>query len=207
MIDKEVLGMWQSGKRNRPVHQSAIPAVSAPQSWGSSSDAAEFQAVSEIYRFKVDVVDLLAKHFGGQRTLNHLRVGNFIGLCCQCEGRPTSNQEIAQALGLSRATVSRIVSDFIQCGWVAESPHPEDGRKRLLVVPPDHPRVDHFERALRKRLSELNEVLREKQASGEVLPNHREQSKAGSDAAAGSRRMAGGRRRSHPPRNTRRVDA
>jgi predicted transcriptional regulator len=126
----------------------------------------ESRAVSEIYRFKVDLVDLLARHFGGQRTLNHLRVGNFIGLCCQCDGRPTSNHEIAQALSLSRATVSRIVSDFVQAGWVTEFPHPEDGRRRLLMIPPDHPRVDEFERALRKRLSKLNEVLQHREGVG-----------------------------------------
>lgn len=122
---------------------------------GSFLSAVERHSTHEIYRFKKEFVDLLAEHFGGHTTLNHLRVGNYIGLRSQYEIEPTSNGQIAQALGLSRATVSRIVSDFIQCGWVRETSHPDDGRKRLLVITPDHQFADRFERAFRRSVNEL----------------------------------------------------
>lgn len=125
----------------------------------------EFETTRELHRFKADLFELLARHFGGSSTLNHLRVGNFIGLCSQYEGRPTSNVEIPNALQLSRSTVSRIVADFVRTGWVTESPHPDDGRRRLLVITPDHPREDEFERALRGRLNELMDQY----AAGRIL--------------------------------------
>jgi len=142
-------------------------AAATPDSFGDGSNLSdvELRSTHELYRFKKDFVDLLADHFGGHTTLNHLRVGNYIGLRSQYESRPTSNSEISQSLGISRATVSRIVSDFIQCGWVRETPHPDDGRKRLLVITPDHQFADRFERALRLRVNELMDGY----ASGKIV--------------------------------------
>lgn len=116
---------------------------------------AEFDTTRELYSFKVELLELMAEHFGGQTTLNHLRVGNFIGKRSQYDDRPTTNAEIARGLRISRATVSRIVSDFVRAGWVTEYAHPDDGRKRLLVITPGHPKGDRFERAFRRRLNDL----------------------------------------------------
>lgn len=116
---------------------------------------AEFETTREIYEFKVELLELMAEHFGGQSTLNHLRVGNFIGKSSQYYDRPTTNAEIASALRLSRATVSRIVNDFVGAGWVTEYAHPDDGRKRLLTITPGHPKGDQFERAFRRCLNVL----------------------------------------------------
>jgi hypothetical protein len=37
----------------------------------------EFNATREVFHFKTKLLDLLADHFGGQSTLNHLRVGSL----------------------------------------------------------------------------------------------------------------------------------
>jgi DNA-binding MarR family transcriptional regulator len=115
----------------------------------------EFNATREVFHFKTKLLDLLAEHFGGHTTLNHLRVGSYIGLRSQYAKVPTSNAEIARDLRLSRATVSRIVSDFIAAGWVSETPHPDDGRRRLLVICKSHPKADLFEREFRRHLNDL----------------------------------------------------
>jgi DNA-binding MarR family transcriptional regulator len=132
-----------------------IPPRRAPFGDGTVLTREELRSTHELYRLKKDIVDLLAQHFGGHTTLNHLRVGNIIGLSSQYESRPVSNHEIAKALGISRATVSRIVADFIRCGWVRETPHPEDGRRRLLVITPEHEHADKFEREFRRLVNNL----------------------------------------------------
>lgn len=116
---------------------------------------AEFETSRELYIFKSELLELLAEHFGGQNTLNHLRVGNFIGRVTHFERRPTTNAEISRVLKLSRPTVSRIVGDFTRAGWVTEIPDPNDGRKRLLVIASGHPKSDRFERAFLRRVNEL----------------------------------------------------
>ena len=115
----------------------------------------ELQTTRYLHGFMLDILNLLAEHFGGQTTLNHLRIGNYIGLRSLHGNRPTNNKEIAEDLALSRATVSRIVSDFVEHGWVVEEPHPEDGRRRQLRITPEHPSADRYERAFRSHLNDL----------------------------------------------------
>jgi len=115
----------------------------------------ELRTTRYLHEFMLTIRNLLAEHFGGQSTLNHLRVGNYIGLHSLHHRRPTTNTEIAQALGLSRATVSRIVGDFISEGWVTETAHPDDGRRRELRITPGHPSADKYERAFRRHVNAL----------------------------------------------------
>jgi DNA-binding MarR family transcriptional regulator len=92
-------------------------------------------------------------------------IGNWFGvklagpgtlrLRSQYAGQPTSNAEIAKELKLSRPTVSRIVDDFVRWGWVVERVHPDDGRKRQLVIAPGHRREDEFEKFFRVILNDL----------------------------------------------------
>jgi len=102
-----------------------------------------------------EILRLLAEHFQGETTLNHLRIGSYIGLKSLYEGRSTSNKDIAEVLNISRPTVSRIVGDFIDQGWVVEAPNPEDGRARLLRIADDHPLADNFERNFRVLFNDL----------------------------------------------------
>jgi DNA-binding MarR family transcriptional regulator len=118
-------------------------------------ELAEFQTAQEIQAFIGLFLGTLAKHFGGETTLNHLRIGSYIGLKSIYEGDATSNKEIAETLGISRPTVSRIVHEFIAQKWVRERPHPEDGRKRLIEIVPGHPASDRFERDFRRLLNKM----------------------------------------------------
>lgn len=115
----------------------------------------ELQTTRYLHELSADFMRLLSEHFGGETTLNHLRIGNYIGLNSHYLGQPTSNKDIAAALGISRPTVSRIVGDFIDQGWVVEKPHPDDGRRRLLQIAPGHPAADRFEKVFRGRINDL----------------------------------------------------
>ncbi|MGI9341774.1 MAG: MarR family winged helix-turn-helix transcriptional regulator [Gammaproteobacteria bacterium] len=117
----------------------------------------EEETTRYVHRMIGEIMRLLAQHFQGDTTLNHLRIGNFIGLRALYEGRPTNNRDIADSLGISRPTVSRIVSDFIGAGWVVERADPDDGRRRMLTIAPNHPDADRFEKAFRKLLNDLLE--------------------------------------------------
>lgn len=108
--------------------------------------------------FVSEFLGLLSHHFKGQTTLNDLRIGNYIGLKSQYGGEPTNNKEISAVLGIPRSTVTRIVTDFIEQGWVAERPHPEDGRRKQLFIVPGHELGDSFEKEFRALLNELLEL-------------------------------------------------
>ncbi len=116
---------------------------------------AEFQTAQEIQAFIGLFLGTLARHFGGETTLNHLRIGSYIALMSLYVGDATSNKDIAETLGISRPTVSRIVHEFIQQKWVRERAHPEDGRRRIIEIMPGHPASDRFERDFRRLLNTL----------------------------------------------------
>jgi DNA-binding MarR family transcriptional regulator len=106
-----------------------------------------------------DILQLLGQHFGGDTTINQLRIGHYIGLMSLYKGMPTSNKDIADALSIPRSTVSRIVADCIEKGWVIEQPHPEDGRKRLFLIAPEHPESDNFEKDFRRILNDVLQLF------------------------------------------------
>ncbi|MEZ5566225.1 MAG: MarR family transcriptional regulator [Gammaproteobacteria bacterium] len=122
----------------------------------------EFDTARDIQAFVGLFLALLAKHFGGETTVNHLRIGSFIGLRTLYEDTSTSNKEIAQALGISHSTVSRIVHEFIEQKWIRQRPHPEDGRRRLIEIVPGHPLTDQFERDFRRLLNRMLQSFEER---------------------------------------------
>ena len=126
----------------------------------------ELKSTHYLKAFVGDVLHLLSLHFNGETTLNHLQIGNYIGLISLYEGKPTSNKSIADALGIPRSSVSRIVADFIKKGWVIEQSHPEDGRKKQLLIAPGHPLADNFEKQFRHLLNDLLQHF----VSGRIVP-------------------------------------
>lgn len=125
----------------------------------------ELRSTHQLKVFIGEILHLLALHFKGETTLNHLQIGNYIGLISLYEGRPTSNKDIAEKLGMSRSTASRIVADFIDKGWVIERSHPEDGRKKQLLIAPGHPLADNFEKDFRNI---FNKILKDFE-SGKIV--------------------------------------
>jgi DNA-binding MarR family transcriptional regulator len=118
-------------------------------------DSKELATTYYLHGLSGEILQLLAQHFQGQTTLNHLRVGSYIGYLTFYRSKGTSNKEISEELNIPPSTVSRIVNDFIDEKWVVERPHPEDGRKKLLYITPDHKQADGFERGFRALINEL----------------------------------------------------
>jgi DNA-binding MarR family transcriptional regulator len=123
----------------------------------------ELESTRRLKQFLADTLQLLSKHFGGESTLNHLEIGNFIGQISHYEHRPTSNSEISEVLNISRSTVSRIVGDCIEKGWVSERQDPEDGRRKKILMPREHPHADLFERDFRVLVNAILESYSDKE--------------------------------------------
>jgi DNA-binding MarR family transcriptional regulator len=126
----------------------------------------ELKSAQYLKSYIGEILQLLSLHFEGATTINQLRIGHYIGLMSQYKGKPTSNKNIADTLGIPRSTVSRIVADCIEKGWVIETPHTEDGRKKELLIVPGHPDGDNFEKGFRHLLIETVQLF----DSGKIVP-------------------------------------
>ncbi len=90
------------------------------------------QAVVEFAR---NLYLLLAEKFGGDTTLNELRVMNQI-ILCHVKGRCCSVTALHKVTGIPIPTVSRVVAHLQDSGYLADRQDPDDGRKRIISLSP-----------------------------------------------------------------------
>ncbi len=86
-----------------------------------------------IVEFARDLYTALAKKYGGDCTLNELRVMNQI-IRCRLKGRSCSVTALHKVTGISMPTVSRSIAHLRSEGWLSEQPDPDDGRKRIISL-------------------------------------------------------------------------
>ena len=89
-------------------------------------------AVIEFTRF---LFKTLAERYGGDSTLNELRVINQI-ILCQLEGQTSCVTSLHNLTGIPIPTVSRCVAKLQSDKWLSERQDPADGRKRLISLGP-----------------------------------------------------------------------
>ena len=75
----------------------------------------------------------MSKKYGGGTTLNELLVLNY-GFLCHSRGEAICVTNASRDLGMSKSTVSRIITGMRAKGFVTESPHPSDGRRRVIKL-------------------------------------------------------------------------
>ncbi len=78
---------------------------------------------------------LLAEKFGGDTTLNELRVMNQI-ILCHFKGRCCSVTALHKVTGIPIPTVSRVVAHLQYSGYLVDRRDPDDGRKRIISLGP-----------------------------------------------------------------------
>ena len=109
-------------------------------------------------RYLFRMLEQLNKIWAGDTTLNQARVMQYVGMRWQ-EGAPTGVSETARALGIPVTTVSRTVADMLERKVVREESHPDDARRKTLIV------TDEFADQRREMIGlllELNlDVIRE----------------------------------------------
>ncbi len=105
------------------------------------------QAVLE---FSGNLLRDLAENYGGDCTLNELRVMNQI-LRCHLVGRSCYVTDLHKVTGIPIPTVSRAVANLQRDGWLSERRDPTDGRKRLITLGP---------RSLKQTHTDITQAIR-----------------------------------------------
>ena len=90
------------------------------------------QAVLEFSR---NLLKDLAENYGGECTLNELRVMNQI-LRSHLVGQSCYITELHKLTGIPIPTVSRSVANLQSNGWLSAQQDPDDGRKRIISLGP-----------------------------------------------------------------------
>ncbi len=88
-----------------------------------------------VVEFSRNLLRQLAEKYGGDCTLNELRVMNQI-LRCSLQGQSCSVTALHKVSGIPMPTVSRSVAHLQNDGWLSERPDPDDGRKRIISLGP-----------------------------------------------------------------------
>lgn len=82
--------------------------------------------------FVSDYLKLVASNYGGDITVNQIRVLHFVS-CHLVSGHSfASHSEICRGLGLPAATVTRAVGTFVAKGVLREETDPRDARRRRI---------------------------------------------------------------------------
>ncbi len=77
----------------------------------------------------------LSERFGGETTLNELRVINQV-VCCHLDGRTCCVTDLHKMTGIPIPTVSRVVGHLQDGGWLSAQQDPDDGRRRIISLGP-----------------------------------------------------------------------
>ena len=77
----------------------------------------------------------IAENFGGDITLNEIRIMNQI-ILCSVEGRTCYVTALHKMTGIPIPTVSRTVAKLQNKGWLSERRDFDDGRKRQIFLGP-----------------------------------------------------------------------
>jgi len=88
-----------------------------------------------VVEFSRNGLEILAEKYGGDCTLNEVRVMIQI-IRCNLNGRTCSVTSLHKVTGIPMPTVSRAVANLQRDGWLSERRDPNDGRKRIISFGP-----------------------------------------------------------------------
>ena len=88
-----------------------------------------------VIKFTQNLFRTLAERYGGDCTLNELRVINQMKVC-HLAGRTCCVTALHKVTGIPIPTVSRSVANLQRDGWLSERRDPVDGRKRIISLRP-----------------------------------------------------------------------
>ena len=92
--------------------------------------------VKYVARYNGAYLDILASHYGGDATINEIRVMNCIVRAHCFDRAQLGVSAIAARTGISKSTVSRSVLKLRSKGWIREIDGDADGRRRYLHLTP-----------------------------------------------------------------------
>ncbi len=86
-----------------------------------------------VVKFTRILFGVLTENYGGDTTLNELRVLNQI-ILCHIKGRCCSVTALHKVTGIPIATVSRAVAHLQYSGYLTDRRDPHDGRRRIISI-------------------------------------------------------------------------
>ncbi len=91
--------------------------------------------IPAVVEFTRNLFRTLAERYGSAATLNELRVMNQI-ILCRLDGRSCSVTALHKVTGIPKPTVSRVVANLQDDGYLSDRRDPDDGRKRIISIGP-----------------------------------------------------------------------
>lgn len=88
---------------------------------------------ANLIEFAAKLFRRMSDKYGGSTTLNELLILNY-GFLRHAHGKSICVTTAASDLGMSKSTVSRIITGMRAKGFVTESVHPADGRRRVVKL-------------------------------------------------------------------------
>ena len=88
---------------------------------------------ANLIKFAAMLFRRMNQKYGGGTTLNELVLLNY-GFLCNSRGETLGVTKAARDLGMSKSTVSRILTGMRAKGFVKELEHPTDGRRRVFTL-------------------------------------------------------------------------
>ena len=82
--------------------------------------------------FVSDYLEMVASNYGGDITVNQIRVLHFVSCHIVNGNSYASHGAICRGLGLPAATVTRAVGTFVAKGVLQEETDPKDARRRRI---------------------------------------------------------------------------
>jgi len=98
---------------------------------------------AEVIEYGAELTRRFAEKYGGQMTVNQLRVIHSVMSCLYRNGNDYSCtvKWIHEDTGIPLSTISRAVAGLVDTGWMAEEANPEDGRSRIVRLGPKSDRT------------------------------------------------------------------
>ena len=90
-------------------------------------------AAAELANFIAAYLQMVAKKYHGETTLNELRVMNKM-VALEFSGASSTVTQLSSELGIPKSTVSRSVTHLRNKGWLNETLDPDDRRRRVLLL-------------------------------------------------------------------------
>ena len=109
----------------------SVNIVPAMKQESPCNDAPMYRA--NLIKFAAILFRRMHQKYGGGTTLNELVLLNY-GFLCHSRGETISVTKAALDLGMSKSTVSRIITGMRAKGFVKELEHPTDGRRRVFTL-------------------------------------------------------------------------
>jgi len=88
---------------------------------------------ANLIKFAAMLFRRMNQKYGGGTTLNELVLLNY-GFLCNSRGETLGVTKAANDLGMSKSTVSRIITGMRAKGFIKELEHPTDGRRRVFTL-------------------------------------------------------------------------